>query len=183
MKLIVEIRQSYNHLVSTVGFTTPVRWHLYFELGPRWHKFSSCPGNGLVMNWQQAIMSSYDKIRKTFQSSKSFNVTQDGLVIPVKAIYFQIGGLEQDNSNCIAHTLELQQSCSKPSMTWNHNPVSFPCRCHTKKGIPLWCSPARASEKAPTISVMSMSTRPQVSYTCNVCELNHYWLHPFQTSD
>ena len=31
---IVEIRRSYDRLVSTMGFPIPVRWHLYIESGP-----------------------------------------------------------------------------------------------------------------------------------------------------
>ena len=30
----MEIRQSYNRLISTVGFPKLVRWHFYMELGP-----------------------------------------------------------------------------------------------------------------------------------------------------
>ena len=32
---IVEIRRSYDRLISTMGFPLPVRWHLYIESGPR----------------------------------------------------------------------------------------------------------------------------------------------------
>ena len=32
---IVEIRRSYDRLISTMGFPILVRWHLYIELGPR----------------------------------------------------------------------------------------------------------------------------------------------------
>ena len=31
---IVEIRRSYDHLISTMGFPILVRWHLYIESGP-----------------------------------------------------------------------------------------------------------------------------------------------------
>ena len=31
---IVEIRRSYDRLISTIGFPIPVRWHLYIESGP-----------------------------------------------------------------------------------------------------------------------------------------------------
>ena len=33
-KLIVEIRRSYDRLISTMGFAILVRWHLYIESGP-----------------------------------------------------------------------------------------------------------------------------------------------------
>ena len=33
---IVETRQSYDHLISTMGFPLLVRWHLYIESGPWW---------------------------------------------------------------------------------------------------------------------------------------------------
>ena len=33
-KPIVEIRRSYDRLISTMGFPILVRWHLYIELGP-----------------------------------------------------------------------------------------------------------------------------------------------------
>ena len=38
---IVEIRRSYDRLISTMGFPIRVRQHLYIELGPRW--FSLLP--------------------------------------------------------------------------------------------------------------------------------------------
>ena len=33
--LIVEIRRSYDRLISTIGFPILIRWHLYIESGPR----------------------------------------------------------------------------------------------------------------------------------------------------
>ena len=40
----MEIRQSYNRLISTMGFPVLVRWHLYIESGP-WFKLEA------VMQW------------------------------------------------------------------------------------------------------------------------------------
>ena len=43
---IVEIRRSYDRLISTMGFPILVRLHLYIELGPCTHPFTpSCPNN------------------------------------------------------------------------------------------------------------------------------------------
>ena len=39
---IVEIRRSYDRLISTMGFPILVRWHLYIESGPRAHLFQHC---------------------------------------------------------------------------------------------------------------------------------------------
>ena len=44
-KSIVEIRRSYDRLISTMGFSILVRWHLYIESGPR------CPMADLVHTW------------------------------------------------------------------------------------------------------------------------------------
>ena len=45
--LIVEIRRSYDRLISTMGFPILVRWHLYIESEPR----RRWADNGLYARW------------------------------------------------------------------------------------------------------------------------------------
>ena len=45
----MEIRRSYDHLISKMGFPILVRWHLYIESGPRLHpRWCSCTVQSLV---------------------------------------------------------------------------------------------------------------------------------------
>ena len=40
---IVEIRRSYDRLISTMGFPIPVRWYLYIESGPNGINITALP--------------------------------------------------------------------------------------------------------------------------------------------
>ena len=57
----MEIRRSYDRLISTMGFPILVRWHLYIESGPWWLLYvlvilvNICSDNGLILPpWHQA---------------------------------------------------------------------------------------------------------------------------------
>ena len=55
---IVKIRQSYNHLISTMGFPILIRWHLYIESGPRyflWHISNGIPQATCTYLWNESI--------------------------------------------------------------------------------------------------------------------------------
>ena len=73
--LIVEIRRSYDHLISTMGFPILVRWHFYIESGPStWNllvfdlQMASCilvninSGNDLLPVQCQGITWTTDKL-------------------------------------------------------------------------------------------------------------------------
>ena len=77
---IVEIRRSYDRLISTMGFPILVRWYLYIESGPRpsWppcrptlhehtHEHLCCwqvsfPHNDLNLRWRRITLSPFSSI-------------------------------------------------------------------------------------------------------------------------
>ena len=50
--LIVEIRRSYDRLISTMGFPMPVRWYLYIDSGPWMLPAAHIAQNDDVMTWK-----------------------------------------------------------------------------------------------------------------------------------
>ena len=49
---IVEIRRSYDRLISTMGFPIPVRWYLYIDSGPCMLPAAHIAQNSDVMTWK-----------------------------------------------------------------------------------------------------------------------------------
>ena len=57
---IVEVRRSYDHLISTLELPILVRWHLYIELGLKFlYKTPSL--NDLLLRWLQPLCRIYHK--------------------------------------------------------------------------------------------------------------------------
>ena len=73
----MEIRRSYDRLISTIGFPILVRCHLYIELGPRiFHanKVSNMPVDALApcIAISSAVMGLLSKVGSFFQNAKSY---------------------------------------------------------------------------------------------------------------
>ena len=74
---IVEIRRSYDRLISTMGFPKLVRWHLYIESGPRWFESLALLPDRLFcrvcINLLEQIHINYFSYLSTFLFPSSFS--------------------------------------------------------------------------------------------------------------
>ena len=107
---IVEIRQSYDRLISTMGFPTLIRWHIYIEPGPM------LSGSGIyqaLTSWIGPLVLSCDwPTAVIVQQGHGSNVS-----IGDKQI-----SLVQDCSISSPLAMEMLQSCTN-SLTWSPNVV------------------------------------------------------------
>ena len=129
---IVEIRRSYDCLISTMGFPILVRWHLYIESVPwsLWYtKMTNKRSNSDIAIMQFFLCLPRAKVSHEYVNSVvyvllsfiQYSPVTMGTRIPPAVINhnndnLHIEGLVQDGSICSALAVEILQSCTKPSI-------------------------------------------------------------------
>ena len=105
---IVEIRRSYDRLISTMGFPILLRWHLFINQGPDYLI------SMLFYSQIPALCSTIASM--VFSFERCFLSIVKGLAYFEILRHKYISCLVQDFSNSIANALELLQSYTKPSI-------------------------------------------------------------------